>query len=163
VTSPYYDTTAVAGTTYQYWVVAANVCGTSGSSACAVGLRLPSPPPVNSTGPGAAKLTKGEGNILNVTYDGTTCSAQKLIILFNTIGIWTGYAGCAQDDGGNTGITTVDSTGQESTWYNLVWTNGTTAGHPGFGFDGSQAVNRVWNAAGYCGVTHGDHADKACD
>ena len=32
VTSPYSDTTAVAGTTYNYWVVALNGCGTSANS-----------------------------------------------------------------------------------------------------------------------------------
>ncbi len=43
VTSPYVDTSAVAGTTYQYWVVAVNACGSSTGSACASGLRLAPP------------------------------------------------------------------------------------------------------------------------
>ena len=33
VTSPYNDTTAVAGTTYNYWVVGVNACGNSANSA----------------------------------------------------------------------------------------------------------------------------------
>ncbi len=43
VTSPYTDATAVAGTTYQYWVVALNSCGTGASSACATGTRAVTP------------------------------------------------------------------------------------------------------------------------
>lgn len=45
VTSPYSDTSAVAGTAYQYWVVAVNACGTSADSACAAGTRLVTPTP----------------------------------------------------------------------------------------------------------------------
>ena len=43
VTSPYTDTTAVAGTTYNYWVVAVNSCGTSGNSSCVTATRLKAP------------------------------------------------------------------------------------------------------------------------
>ena len=43
VTSPYSDTTAVAGTTYNYWVVAVNGCGTSPNSSCATGARMATP------------------------------------------------------------------------------------------------------------------------
>lgn len=53
VTSPYADTTAVAGTTYQYWVVAINECATSANSTCQPGTRLTPPAPTitgNSTG-----------------------------------------------------------------------------------------------------------------
>jgi N-acetylneuraminic acid mutarotase len=39
VTSPYDDTTAVAGDSYQYWVVAVNGCGTSSNSSCAAGIK----------------------------------------------------------------------------------------------------------------------------
>jgi hypothetical protein len=45
VTSPYNDTSAVAGTSYQYWVVAVNSCGNSANSSCAAGTRLVSPTP----------------------------------------------------------------------------------------------------------------------
>jgi C1A family cysteine protease/fibronectin type 3 domain-containing protein len=39
VDSPYHDSTAVEGTTYQYWVVAKNACGTGPDSACVLGRR----------------------------------------------------------------------------------------------------------------------------
>jgi len=117
------------------------------------------PPPVKDTGANAAKFTKGAGNTLNVTYDAVSCSADKVIILYGTIGTWTGYGGCAQSNGGNTGATTVDSTGQTSTWYNLVWTVGTVAGHPGFATGGA----RDWTvAAGVCGMTGNNLTRASC-
>jgi hypothetical protein len=93
-----------------------------------------------------------------VTYDAATCSAEKLIILHGALTDFAGYAGCAQANGGNGGATTVDSTGQTATWYNLVWTNGTTAGHPGFGTGGA----RTWNAAGLCGMAADDKTRATC-
>jgi uncharacterized repeat protein (TIGR01451 family) len=116
------------------------------------------PPPVNATGAGAAKFTKGAGNTLNVTYDAVTCSAEKVVILYGSLGTWTGYAGCAQSNGGNGGSTTIDSTGQTSTWYNLVWTSGTTAGHPGFATGGA----RTWSAVGFCGATANNISRPTC-
>ncbi len=112
------------------------------------------PPPVAES----ARFTRGSGNVINVTYDATTCGAQKLIALYNTLGTWTGYAGCAQADGGNTGTTTIDSTGQANVWYHLVWTDGTTAGHPGWSSSGA----RTWNAGTLCGTTTDDHARTTC-
>jgi fibronectin type 3 domain-containing protein len=50
VTSPHADTSAVAGTTYNYWVVAVNSCGNSANSSCSSGARLVSPTP-SITGP----------------------------------------------------------------------------------------------------------------
>ncbi len=43
VQSPYTDTTAVAGTTYQYWVNASYACGTSSASSCVAGTVLVAP------------------------------------------------------------------------------------------------------------------------
>jgi fibronectin type 3 domain-containing protein len=58
VTSPYNDTSAVAGTAYQYWVVARNGCGTSANSSCVAGTRLATP-----AAPGAPTLTPGCTNV----------------------------------------------------------------------------------------------------
>jgi hypothetical protein len=52
----------------------------------------------------------------------------------------------------------VDSTGQANVWYNLVWTNGTTAGHPGFATSGA----RTWNAGTLCGMASDDHSVSTC-
>jgi hypothetical protein len=96
--------------------------------------------------------------MLSVTYDAATCSAQKVIVLYNTLGVWDGYAGCAQPDGGNSGSTVVDSTGQVNVWYNLVWTSGGTAGHPGFASSGA----RAWIAGTLCGTSADDHGRTTC-
>ena len=139
------------------WYVDSVAIANAGTAApCATG--NPAPPPVASSGASGARFSKGPGNILDVTYDAATCSAQKLIILYNTLGAWSGYSGCAQANGGNGGVTTVDSTGQTNVWYNLVWTNGTTAGHPGFATSGA----RAWNAGTLCGMTSDDHTVSTC-
>ncbi|MEJ5166076.1 MAG: hypothetical protein WHV67_03495 [Thermoanaerobaculia bacterium] len=118
------------------------------------------PPPVMHQGANAAKFTKGAGNTINVTYDNVSCSSDHVSILYNNIGTWTGYAGCALANGGNTGSTSFDSTGQTSVWYNIVWVNSSNVGgHPGFSSTGS----RTWSAAGYCGITSQDSSDNICD
>jgi hypothetical protein len=113
-----------------------------------------SPPPVAES----ARFTRAAGNMLSVTYDTATCSAQKVIILYNALGTWDGYSGCAQPDGGNNGATTLDSTDQENVWYNLVWTTGGTAGHPGFASSGA----RTWNVGALCGMNADDHGRTTC-
>ncbi|MEJ5166726.1 MAG: hypothetical protein WHV67_06835, partial [Thermoanaerobaculia bacterium] len=107
----------------------------------------------------AAKFTKGYGNTINVTYDNTTCSANHISILYNTIGVWSGYSGCALANGGSTGSTSFDSTGQNNVWYNIIWVNGTAGGHPGFSSQGE----RSWNATGLCGIASDDHSDNTCN
>jgi hypothetical protein len=121
------------------------------------------PPPVKHTGANPAKFTKGAGNTLNVTYDAATCSSSMAIILYGNLGTWTGYAGCAQSNGGSGGSATIDSTGQTATWYNIVWTSGTTAGHPGFAFNGTTEVARTWTVGNtVCGMTANDQSHATC-
>ncbi len=155
-------TAADCTTAHTFRVRAVNSCGVTKdyttATATATGCAGAAPPPVNETGAGAARFTKGAGNTLNVSYDAATCSAQKLIILTNAIGTWTGYAACAQPNGGNAGSTTIDSTGQTAAWYNLVWTNGTTAGHPGFATGGT----RTWSVGTLCGMTTDDKNRTTC-
>jgi hypothetical protein len=158
-------TAADCTTSHTFRIRAVNSCGVTkdyaNAAATATGCSS-SPPPVNGTGPGAARFTKGPGSTLTVTYDAATCSAQKLIVLYNTIGTWTGYAGCAQNNGGNGGSTTIDSTGQTATWYNLVWTSGTVAGHPGFAFNGTTNTARTWNVGTLCGMASDDKTKATC-
>jgi hypothetical protein len=172
--SPWTDTAVSGGCTYAYKVTAQDATGGCESapsgcvSATATGACvLPPafsgatcttcsapPPPVAET----TLFSRGAGHTINVSYDAATCRAQKVIVLYNALGRWTGYAGCAQPDGGNSGYTTIDSAGQDNVWYNLVWTAGTTAGHPGFGSGGE----RTWNAGTLCGMTTDDHGTASC-
>ena len=39
---------------------------------------------------------------------------------------------------------------------------GSTAGHPGYGFDGTAEAERTWNTAGLCDVAADDHSRRAC-
>ncbi len=135
------------------WYVDSLAIDNAGTAALCTTAR-PAPPPVAPT----ARFVKRAGNLIDVTYDAATCSAQKLVVLYNALGSWNGYAGCAQADGGNAGTTTIDSTGQVDTWYNLVWTDGTTAGHPGW----SSSGERTWTVGTLCAMTTDDHARTTC-
>jgi uncharacterized repeat protein (TIGR01451 family) len=145
----------------MYWMVDNVKVTYTAPSGCTMDACTPAaggPPPVNHAGAGAAKFAKGAGQTLNVAYDAATCSAEKVVILYGALNDFTGYAGCAQSNGEADGTTTIDSTDHASTWYNLVWVEGTTAGHPGFGTGGA----RTWNAAGHCGVTADDKSRTTC-
>lgn len=63
VTSPYSDTTAVAGTTYSYWVVALNGTCSSGNSSCATGVRASSP-----TAPAGVTATSNRCDYVQVVW-----------------------------------------------------------------------------------------------
>ena len=122
------------------------------------------PPPVNNTGSNAAKFTKNpDGDTLRVTYDAVTCNAQKAILLYGNLASWTGYAGCADSDLGNAGIDdNVSSAGLDNVWFNIVWTSGTTAGHPGYAYNGTANVPRTWTVGTLCGMTLDDPSHPAC-
>jgi hypothetical protein len=143
-----------ASTVYEGWYV--DDIEVNKGQACAAS------PPVNNTGANAAKFVKGSGDILEVTYDAATCRGDKVIVLYGNLGSWAGYAGCAQDHGGNTGFATLDSAGQNDVWYNLVWTQGTTAGHPGYAFNGTTDVARTWAVGSLCGITVDDFSHATC-
>jgi subtilisin family serine protease len=141
-----------SGTATGWYVDTVAISDAAVGATCATGSAPP--PPVAES----ARFTRAAGNMLSVTYDAATCSAQKVIVLYNTLGVWDGYAGCAQPDGGNSGSTVVDSTGQVNVWYNLVWTSGGTAGHPGFASSGA----RAWIAGTLCGTSADDHGRTTC-
>ena len=61
------------------------------------------------------------------------------------------------------GSAVVDGSDLENVWFNIVWTAGTTAGHPGFALDGGSDVPRSWSAAGLAGLTVDDHGNGACE
>jgi hypothetical protein len=99
---------------------------------------------------------------IDVTYGVTPCRAQKAVILYGSLGDFSGYRGCAQDDAGNAGAATIDAADLGNAWFNVVWTDGTTGGHPGHGSDGAADVERTWDATGYCGTTADDHGRDSC-
>jgi hypothetical protein len=122
------------------------------------------PPPVNNIGADAAKFTKNpDGDTLRVTYDAVTCNAQKAILLYGNLGSWTGYSGCGDGDLGNGGQDDgADAAGLNNVWFNIVWTNGATAGHPGFAFDGTADIPRTWTVGTLCGITADDLSHASC-
>jgi hypothetical protein len=102
---------------------------------------------------------------IDATYDTTRCPSSKTIILYGrmdpngdgdlTDADFTGYYACALANGGSSGSTGFDSTGQTNVWYNIVWASTTgVAGHPGFSRDATLGVvARTWSADGLCGAT----------
>ena len=138
-------------------VTQCNVSSCSGTSG---------PPPVGNgkAGTTATTFTKNASTPqqVDVTYDATHCTGERAVILYGTIGSYSGYVGCAQTNAGNTGTTTVNTTGLDNVWFNIVWANGTTAGNPGNGYNGTADVPRTWPAAGRCGITQDDAGHATC-
>lgn len=139
-------------------------CDTTDNSALP-GCAIPLPPVADNgtAGGSAATFVKdtnfNTNNIINVTYDATTCSGAQTAILYGTIGDYTGYSGCAQPNGGSSGSTTIDTSTINNAWFNIVWTDGAgTAGHPGYGTAGA----RSWSGVGYCGITADDTSKTTC-
>jgi len=121
-------------------------------------------PPVNNMGTNAARYSKNpDANTLLVTYDSSLCSAAKAILMYGTIGTWTGYQGAADCDLGNAGSDpAVNATGLDNVWFNIVWTNGTAAGHPGYGFNGTAPVARTWTVGTVCSMSGDNHSHMTC-
>jgi hypothetical protein len=126
----------------------------------------PGPPPVadGRLAGVAARFSRNESvpGQIDVTYDASTCVGGKAIIVYGTLGDFSTYQGCAQSDAGSVGTALIDASGLNNVWFNVVWTSGSTAGHPGYGSNGAADVERPWNAAGFCGVTADDHGHDAC-
>ena len=125
-----------------------------------------SPPPPAADGllGVAARFTKSTttpGSI-DVTFDAATCGAENAVILYGAIGAFSQYTGCADAAAGATGTASFDASGLGSVWFNIVWTNGTTAGHPGFARAGGADVARSWTAAGMCGTSADDFSRTTC-
>jgi hypothetical protein len=165
-------TAYVSGATYipgdsnphQYYVKAVNgtcFADSNQMSGTDEGVMLPPPPvPDNGVVGGvAARFIKNTvtPDTLDVTYS-TSCTADHAAILYGALGNFGAYTGCAQSDGGSTGITTIDSASQNNVWYNIVWVNATTGGHPGFTSMGA----RTLSAAGFCGIALDDHSHTTC-
>jgi hypothetical protein len=117
---------------------------------------IPSPPPVGDggNGPMAAKFANHPGSSMqiDVTYDATHCGEQKAVVLYGSIKDFSDYAGPAKCGGGNGGSATIDGSGLDDVWVNILWENGTVAGHPGFAFNGSTYTARTWPSVGSCDI-----------
>lgn len=140
--------------------------GVTAFSDWAVGTHVASPPVGSGkTGTTAATFKKSGtiANQIDVTYDAAHCSSQKAVILYGTIGSYGGYTGCAQVDAGNIGAAIIAAGSMSNVWFNVVWTSGTTGGHPGFAFDGISDIARTWNAAPFCGLSTDNHSDNTCN
>ncbi|MCP3978399.1 MAG: DUF1566 domain-containing protein [bacterium] len=126
-----------------------------------------SPPPLaDGKLAGSAALfsqNAGDPDLIDVTYDNSTCSTSQTVILYGNLGEFGAYAGAALDDAGGDGTAVIDSAGLDDVWFNIVWTSGDTAGHPGYAFDGSSDLERTWSAAGLAGMTSDDHANDVCE
>jgi len=131
------------------------------------------PPPVadGKLYGGAAKFVKASdfgttGNI-NVTFDNITCSNHHISILYGNIlgsNNFDGYDGCALENGGNSGSTTFNSTGQENVWYNIIWVSDyNRAGHPGYKYINGTDQERNWSAIGFCSIASELQNDPTCD
>jgi hypothetical protein len=99
VTTPYNDTSAVAGTAYQYWVVGLNACGTSANSSCSAATRLdvpaaPSAPTVTDIA--ACSLTG-----VQITW-GAVSGATSYDLRYNGATIVTGVTSPATYSPGDT-------------------------------------------------------------
>jgi len=110
-------------------------------------------------GGAAATFTKSGSNIV-ATWDKTTCGASNAIILYGSIGDYTAYTGAGDCAAGAGPSKTFPMPGG-STWFNIVWSNGNVAGHPGY----SSAGARTWTASAIplCGVQCDEFSDPVCD
>jgi hypothetical protein len=113
--------------------------------------------------PAQFETNVNDPNLIDVTYGTSPCAAAKAVILYGDLGDFNSYAGSALDDAGNSGTALFDSTGLDNVWFNIIWTDGGTAGHPGYEFDGGIDVERSWDAAGFAGLTDDNHSDNNCD
>ena len=104
----------------------------------------------------------GNPQQVDVTYDAAHCSGERAVILTGAIGNYTAYGGCAQGDAGSAGTATIDASSLDNVWFNIVWSSGTTAGHPGYGYNGTADIPRAWPAASLCGLTLDDASHATC-
>jgi hypothetical protein len=161
------------GTTVSYYVTATDGFGFATTDppgapstvySYTVGQAVPPPVADGKLAGTAARFTRNviETGQIIVTYDATACAGEKAVIVYGSLGNFSTYQGCAQSDAGEAGTATIDASGLTNVWFNILWTNGTTAGHPGFGSSGTTDVERSWSAAGFCGIAADDHGRYTC-
>jgi N-acetylneuraminic acid mutarotase len=155
--------TAAAGGTYSVTAAIGACVSSEGTTLVAIDA---CPPPMGdgTAGSTAARFTK-HGSYpgwIDVAYDASTCSAPKAVILYGSLGSFAGYQGSIQCDAGNAGSAMFNGSAMSNVWFNIIWTTGTLAGHPGYGFASGTQTERTWNAGGFCGLMGDDHTKKTC-
>jgi hypothetical protein len=126
------------------------------------GVVTPPAPPMADGGPGTpVTLGKGAGpNELTVTIDNTTCSSARAVVVYGSLGSFSGYQGSVAGCDIGTGPTATITAPPGNVWFNVIWVNEVgAAGHPGFGTSGP----RTWSASGLCGVIADDPSDGVCN
>ena len=102
------------GTTVRYYVTADDDTGFSTSDPAnapaayySYTVSSVSPPPVadGKTSGTAARFSKSSSisGQIDVSYGTSPCSTSKAVIVYGTLGSYSGYAGCAQSNAGNAG------------------------------------------------------------
>lgn len=168
-----YQYTATLSGTYTVYYKNSYGCGntSAGHSVTIVACYGPEPVADGKLYGTGAKFKKASdfgttGNI-DVIYDNTTCSSDHIAILYGNItgpNNFDGYDGCALANGGSSGSTTFNSTGQENVWYNIIWVSSTgRAGHPGYYFQNGSDGQRNWSALGFCSITSELQNDPSCN
>ncbi|HXV77747.1 MAG TPA: hypothetical protein VD788_15645 [Candidatus Polarisedimenticolaceae bacterium] len=132
---------------------------------CAMGCSgvLPAPPPVADGATGEfMTLDPGVGpGELTIDIDNATCSGDHAVVLYGTIGDYSGYQGavdlgCDIGDGQSATFTHAG----DNVWFNVIWVNANdVAGSPGL----ASAGQRTWSADGLCNVVAEDTADNTCN
>jgi hypothetical protein len=102
-------------------------------------------------------------NLIDVTYDVSTCAGSNAIILYGNLDDFNSYTGSIPGDAGDLGTAQFDSTDMNNVWYNIIWTEGGTGGHPGYAFVDGADTERVWTAAGLANLNGDNHSVKSCD
>lgn len=137
-----------------------NVIGIQCDAGCAVA--APAAPPMADGKVGSPmRLSKGTGaDELTVTIDGATCASNRAVVLYGSIGNYTGYQGAVTGCDLGAGPVGTITAPAGSVWFNVIWVNDAgAAGHPGFGSSGA----RTWPAAGLCGSISDDASDAVCN
>jgi hypothetical protein len=107
------------------------------------------------------RFARGTGpNQVTVTIDNATCDSNHAVVLYGTLGNYSGYQGAVTGCNIGAGPTASFTAPAGNVWFNVVWVNdGGAAGSPGSGSSGA----RNWRAAGLCGVLTDDTSDPVCD
>ena len=125
-----------------------------------------SPGPIDDGRNGTQTATLASSSVIpeqiDVSYGTDNCLFSKAVILYGSLSDYTQYAGSAQNDGGNTGSAIIDGTALTNVWFNIIWTENSMAGHPGYAHDGVSELERTWTASGFASITGDDHSVLEC-
>nr|MCU0253100.1 hypothetical protein [Acidobacteriota bacterium] len=136
------------------------VTGIQCDAGCGI-VSTPAPPVADGKVGTAALFGRGPGpNEVTVTIDNATCSSNQAVVVYGTLGNFSGYQGAVTGCNVGTGPAATFTAPPGNVWFNVVWVNDAgAAGSPG----SSSTGPRTWSAAGLCGVIDDDTSDPVCD